>query len=897
MTPDKNRPTYTRRHWAKAYPYRQRGPERIHLLEHHLADVGVCFEVLMRQPTMKNRLATAGGLPDLDESLVARLSVFAALHDIGKANVGFQTQVWRDDDFGEKRKPGRAGHTADVVPVLTGDDYTTFRWFSNALGWDDFLTWDDRGGETVCAMLVATLSHHGRPLQLENRLSKNPAIWRPFGELNPEDCVRRIGRLMRRWFPAAFAPGATSLPSDPHFQHMFLGLCTLADWIGSDEGHFGYCDQSTDDYIHTARKNAKRAMRAIGLDIQEQSSAFRPLPDFAALFEIDGGKPPNAIQNHAALKTPLEESVVIIESETGSGKTEAALWRFAKMYQKGLVDGLYFALPTRVSASQMYDRVNHFTKQMFPDGHQPIPVLAVPGYIRAGDFTGKHLPDYQVMWEDRPNYESRARRWAAESAKRFLAAQIAVGTVDQAMMGALQVRHSHMRTACLARNLLVVDEVHASDPYMRVIIEQLLNAHVGAGGYALLMSATLGSEARRRWLSRPRRADQVPTIALNDAIDTPYPSIATRSASGERVVASGENDQNKRVRVHTQPTMHQSAQVAECALEAARSGGKVIIIRNTVANAVDTHQAIEQATHPNDPDLLFTCNGVPTLHTGRFAAEDRKMLDEEVQTQIGKYRPPDGGRVVVGTQTLEQSLDIDADLLITDLCPMDVLLQRIGRLHRHPRDDRPSGYAEPRCIVLMPPTDDLSSLRSSKEGAPNSNGLGSVYPDLRVLELTRRLIVEYSRSGEPWNIPEMNRELVERTTHSDALDMLVGANEDWIEHRNKVDGGMIADGITAKLAVVRRDTSFLDNDVVFADVEEKIRTRLGDEGIKVDLYPLPSSPFDAAKKIDTIRIPGHMSIGLSVDAPIAPNVLDGGGFKFAVEDRGFKYDRLGLRRV
>ena len=102
MTPDKNRPTYTRRHWAKAYPYRQRGPERIHLLEHHLADVGVCFEVLMRQPTMKNRLATAGGLPDLDESLVARLSVFAALHDIGKANVGFQTQVWRDDDFGEE---------------------------------------------------------------------------------------------------------------------------------------------------------------------------------------------------------------------------------------------------------------------------------------------------------------------------------------------------------------------------------------------------------------------------------------------------------------------------------------------------------------------------------------------------------------------------------------------------------------------------------------------------------------------------------------------------------------------------------------------------------------------------------------------------------------------------
>ena len=119
-------------------------------------------------------------------------------------------------------------------------------------------------------------------------------------------------------------------------------------------------------------------------------------------------------------------------------------------------------------------------------------------------FRVKHLPDFEVSWDDSPDVEAGKRRWAAESTKRFLAAQIAVGTVDQAMMAALQVNHSHMRAACLARNLLVVDEVHASDPYMRVILEALLNAHLDAGGYALLMSATLGSAARRQWLLRPK---------------------------------------------------------------------------------------------------------------------------------------------------------------------------------------------------------------------------------------------------------------------------------------------------------------------------------------------------------------------------------------------------------
>ena len=163
------------------------------------------------------------------------------------------------------------------------------------------------------------------------------------------------------------------------------------------------------------------------------------------------------------------------------------------------------------------------------------------------------------------------RRWAAESAKRYLAAQIAVGTVDQAMMAALTVRHAHMRAACLARNLLVVDEVHASDQYMRVILEQLLDAHLGAGGYACLMSATLGSVARQR-LSAPGRLAAGDGISLGEALAASYPAITTRGAEREKVVAVGESGRSKTLQVETDPVMEEFAALADRALQAARAG-------------------------------------------------------------------------------------------------------------------------------------------------------------------------------------------------------------------------------------------------------------------------------------------------------------------------------------
>ena len=316
----------------------------------------------------------------------------------------------------------------------------------------------------------------------------------------------------------------------------------------------------------------------------------------------------------------------------------------------------------------------------------PEAVLAIPGMTQSGDFKGQRLPDWQVLWDDQ---KLALHRWAAEHATRFLAAPIAVGTVDQAMLGALQVKHAHLRGSALSRSLLVVDEVHASDSYMTEILLQLTNEHLAVGGYAMLMSATLGATARVRWTG-----DVLPDNTAATA--TPYPAVWVAGETGPRTVA--ETTRSKKVHVKTADTMAPQ-HTAELAVDAARRGARVLVIRNTVAKAIETWEAVQEA---KEAPLLMQAAGGPALHHSRFAVEDRVLLDEAAEAALAKDRTEnDAGCIVIGTQTLEQSLDIDADMLISDLCPIDVLLQRIGRLHRH-QLARPPGFERATAVVLLP---------------------------------------------------------------------------------------------------------------------------------------------------------------------------------------------------
>ena len=231
-------------------------------------------------------------------------------------------------------------------------------------------------------------------------------------------------------------------------------------------------------------------------------------------------------------------------------------------------------------------------------------MLAIPGVLRSGDFEGQQLPNWKVLWDDQKpalNQKSALNRWAAEHATRFLAAPIAVGTVDQAMLGALQVKHAHLRGGALSRSLLVVDEVHASDSYMTEILLQHTDEHLAVGGYAMLMSATLGATARVRWTG-----DVLPDNA--DATATPYPAVWVAGETVPRTVA--ETIRSKKVCVKTADTMA-SQHTAELAMDAARRGARVLVIRNTVAKAIETWEAVQEA---GEAPLLMQAAGGPALH-------------------------------------------------------------------------------------------------------------------------------------------------------------------------------------------------------------------------------------------------------------------------------------------
>jgi CRISPR-associated endonuclease/helicase Cas3 len=862
-----------------------------HPLADHCADVAAVCEALLERTLLRRRLARLGGLDDLSPAQVARLGVLAALHDAGKCNAGFQ-------NMGFGQKPA-AGHQAELLAILNpenGYDDLTDRLFASlsALelgGWGDH-----EDGDDVFHLLVATVSHHGRPVAIDRREKIHPWLWRPLRGLDPFAGIADLVARTRRWFPDAWLPGGDKLPPAPPFQHGWTGLLTLADWLGSDDSpdRFPFrSDGDTSDRMDFARPRARQVLERIGLDARpaRRSLGRRP-PGFRAL--VPDYEPWPA--QRAAIDLPIDAggSVSVLESETGSGKTEAALVRYARLFHAGEVDGMVFALPTRTAATQIHERVRQAVANAFPDAdRRPAVVLAVPGYLRVDAAEGERRPTtlapFHVLWPDEDR--DRHRGWAAEHRKRYLAGPVVVGTIDQVLLSALQVGHSHLRAAALLRQLLVVDEVHASDASLTRILQFVLDHHRAAGGHALLLSATLGAAARSFLLAESdleRRRDRVPSLA--EALATPYPALSHKPA-GEtaevREIPGQETE--KAVAVTLQPWIAAPEQVAGEALTAARAGAKVLVIRNTVKDCLATQEAVEALA--GGDSVLFRCREVVAPHHGRFADRDRKALDLAIEAVFGKERPA-GGRLAVATQTVEQSLDLDADLLITDLCPMDVLLQRVGRLHRHTRTDRPAGFGEARAIVLVPAEGDLERWVSG-ERLESTHGLRTVYQDLRILEATWRQL----RPEPTLRIPAENRRLVEECVHPERLASLAAELGDaWEAHQRQILGSLIADAQQANLNTVDRGVAFGDGvHYLFPPRgERKIPTRLGlgDRLVRFD------EPFETpfGNSVAELTIPEFLTPGVPQDAETAEDVCtDAQGVRFRFGPNAYRYDRMGLR--
>ncbi len=840
-----------------------------HPLLAHSADVAAITEALLQRTVLRDRLASLLDWDDLSEVHVARLSALAALHDAGKVNHGFQNRAF-------DVKP-TCDHLTPVVALFKMEDRLDY---FEALGVLDMLDWFPRKNveELVYHVLLATWGHHGEPV-LPSR--PKPMLWEATETRTPKEGLVSLSDAVHRWFPEAFTEDARPFPADPVLQHTFNGLLTLADWIGSDETFFPFAD-TLDAPMDRAQSRATDAVEALFLDADGPRASLGTHAGFDQILEHPDWNP-YPIQE-AVRDVPLHEDggLAILESDTGSGKTEAALARFVRLYQEGLVDGLYFAVPTRTAATQLHDRVTAAVKRLFPDGQRPPVVQAVPGYIKADDVEATRLPDsYAVRWDESIQH----RGWAAESSKRYLAGPISVGTVDQALLSTLQASHAHMRGTALLRHFLVVDEVHASDAYMTQLLDRVLEQHLAAGGHALLMSATLGASARTHLTTDD---DAVPSQEDAEVKDYPLVTHVDASRTDPESVHAASSDASKTVEPQLCNEADAPEAVARRALDHAKSGARVLVIRNLVDDCVATQRAVEDLV--DHEALLFGVDGTPAPHHSRFAPDDRQRLDDAIENVFGPDTP-NRGIVAVATQTVEQSLDLDADLMITDLCPMDVLLQRIGRLHRHSRN-RPKGYEMAQCIVLTPEERDLAPHISNDGQAFGPHGLGTVYGDLRAIEATWGVLENDNLA--PWQIPEVNRPLVERATHPDRLQAIVQEGEEaWHQHEEWVLGSRQADRQAAGYVTIDRTEPF--GNEPFPDDLETAKTRLGQEDYRVELPEPADGPF--GEIIEELSV-SDWQLDEPPETEEPTDVFpEDGGFSFRFSGHSFRYDRFGLESM
>lgn len=874
LGPVRNSPT---NFWGKLAGA-QDGPIEWHPLPDHCADVAACCVVLLRHTLLRQRLARLAGLADLSDQQIDRLGVLAALHDVGKFNLGFQN----------KALPGSgptAGHVGEVLNLLAST-YPERQRLCHALQIPTLVSWAP-SPEAAESLLRASISHHGRPVQPEG--GPKQMHWQPRGSLNPIDGAADLMRRTQAWFPAAWKPQGGQLPAEPAFQHAFSGLVMLADWLGSDRRFFPFSEDGDRERFEPSLERAHLAIQQIGIDADPaRSSGASGRSTFEATF---GFRPRGAQETVLGVPAGLGPTLTILEAETGSGKTEAALARYLALFGAGQIDGLYFALPTRTAATQLHRRVVRAVERAFsePDRRPPV-VLAVPGYLAVDDREGHRLPRFEVLWNDDEAARYRYRGWAAEHPKRYLAGAVVVGTIDQVLLSTLAVNHSHMRATALLRQLLVVDEVHASDAYMNRLLEAVLERHWRAGGHALLMSATLGAAARSMFLAATGDEATLPNPETAAAL--PYPAVVHREprSPGEWLTAP-EAGIPKRIRVHTEPHIADEEWIADQALQAARLGARVLVVRNTVHDCIATQEAIERlAQRESLTALLFACAGIPAPHHARFARDDRLALDRSIELFFGAGASR-GGCVAIATQTVQQSLDIDADLLITDLCPMDVLLQRIGRLHRHPGRPRPPGYTDPTTRMLVPRNRDLTPLLRRDGQARGLHGFGIVYEDLRILEATWRTL----EARSDLEIPQMNRALVEAATHPRRLDAItVELPEPWAAHAQHVRGVTLADRRMAARNLADWSSPFSEASFPSGELDRRIQTRLGEGDRLVTFDPPTGGPFGSP--VARLTIPAWLARGVSADESARDVTVSDTCLSFRYGRHCFRYDRLGLRR-
>lgn len=457
-------------------------------------------------------------------------------------------------------------------------------------------------------------------------------------------------------------------------QVVITGLVIMADWIASNQNYFDYSNTAQPDRV-------ENGWARVGLPPSWQP-ATPARPD--DLFRVRFPKLPSANHLQRALidsaSTADAPGLWIVEAPMGVGKTEAALLSAEVLAQRFGLGGVFIGLPTMATANPMFARVLDWLATAV--GSDDAAVSLAHGKAGLNDrFRGLLQESWAGSIHDEfdPHPQAMVNSWL-RGPKRAGLANFVVGTIDQGLFGALKAKHVALRHLSVAGKVVIIDEAHAADIYMRAYLCRLLT---WLGSYhtpVIMMSATLPPDHRDAFLSAYAEGWGTYEPQATDRTDS-YPRVSFCDGSKSRMVPVDASPGATTVTVHHLDDSPDH--VVSLLIGSLAEGGCAAVICNTVARAQEIHQVLSSAF-----------SGEVELIHSRFLAPERAAREQSLCERLG----PRGARpqrlIVVGTQVLEQSLDIDFDILISDLAPIDLLLQRAGRLHRHQRT-RPAAVSEP----------------------------------------------------------------------------------------------------------------------------------------------------------------------------------------------------------
>ncbi|MFK4119945.1 CRISPR-associated helicase Cas3' [Streptomyces longwoodensis] len=661
------------------------------------------------------RRLIAGVLPT-GEMDGRRLVVWlAGVHDIGKATPAFAcqveqlAQVMRDQGL-EMRSRQAMGADRRLAPHALAGQVLLGEWLEERHGW----TVREAGQFTV-----AVGGHHGVPPEHGQiqALDRHPdllrthgssrALWKQVQEDVLDACAQEFGAAERL---AAWR--AVKFPQP--VQVLLSALVIVSDWIASNPNLFPYFPEDV------PRAGAERIAAAWrGLDLPGPWRAGEPAGQVQELFASRFGLPPGtkarpvqeaAVEMVRGLDGP---GLMVIEAPMGEGKTEAALAAVEVLAARSGTGGVFFALPTMATGNAMFPRLLDWLDRLpASEGARYSVLLAHSKAALNDDFADLMGQGRRIAAVDADGIEER--QWRPSSRDRFAPAELVAhawlrgrkkamlssfvaGTVDQLLFAGLKSRHLALRHLAIAGKVVVIDEAHAHDTYMSVYLDRVLS---WLGSYrvpVVVLSATLPA-GRRRELAEAYAGRPTGTAASFEALAQAgdYPLLTAVTPGGtpvmRRPAASARSTHVELERLEDDMDLLADRLERELA-----DGGCVLVIRNTVRRVLQAAAMLRARFGDEKVTVAHSC----------FIDVDRAAKDESLLKRFGppgRAERPRGAHIVVASQVAEQSLDIDFDLLVTDLAPVDLLLQRMGRLHRHPRGgeaqtDRPERLRQARCLV------------------------------------------------------------------------------------------------------------------------------------------------------------------------------------------------------